>query len=118
MLLLLNRRGFATAIACRRCGFAMKCAHCDISLTWHKGEGRARCHTCDHSAAPPSDCPECGEPGLKYLGFGTERVEEELKAALPKARILRMDSDTTRGRTSHQRILAEFADGKAAWCAL
>ncbi len=113
VILLLNRRGFATAISCRRCGFAVKCPHCDITLTYHKGDGRARCHLCDHSLSPPAECPECGLGGLKYLGFGTERVEEELLKALPRLRVARMDSDTTRGRLSHQKILARFASGEA-----
>ncbi len=112
-MLLLNRRGFATAVSCRRCGWALGCAHCDVTLTWHKREGRARCHLCDHGADTPEACPDCGLAGLRYLGFGTEKVEEELAKALPKARIARMDADTTRGRLSHQEVLGRFEAGGA-----
>ena len=111
ILLFLNRRGFSSFINCKRCGFVLRCNSCDISLTYHKKQGAAICHYCNSEIPIPETCPECLSPGIKYFGFGTERVEEVLKAVFPEYTILRMDSDTMRGRDSHEKALSAFKRG-------
>ncbi len=110
-MLLLNRRGFATWLECRDCGHTLRCPNCSVTLTYHQQKKRHICHYCDHSIPAPSLCPECkgGEIGL--FGLGTERLEEEVSALLPDARVARMDRDTTSGRGGHSRILKKFESG-------
>jgi primosomal protein N' (replication factor Y) (superfamily II helicase) len=108
-IVLLNRRGFATVVFCRQCGETMECPNCSVTLTVHKAAGRARCHYCNHSAPLPKVCGKCAGPYLEQLGFGTERVEEEVRALFPAARVGRVDRDTIRKRGAIGAILAKFA---------
>lgn len=111
-LLFLNRRGFATLLSCPACGETLSCPNCSVSLTYHRGRAESRCHYCDYRVPAPGTCPSCGEPELKELGAGTERIEAELRAHFPEARIARMDSDTTAGKNGHNRILSKVARGE------
>jgi len=112
-LVLLNRRGFATAVFCRQCAGTIDCPNCSVSLVVH-GEGaarRARCHYCNYTARVPSACPLCAGPYLEQTGFGTERVEAELKAACPGARVARLDRDAIRRKGALATLLARFRTG-------
>ncbi len=97
-LVLLNRRGYASALFCRQCGATLECQNCSVSLVVHRAEGRARCHYCSHALRLPQACRRCGGPYLELAGFGTERVERELRERFPEARIARLDRDTVRRR--------------------
>ena len=112
VILFLNRRGHSPYINCRRCGFVLKCHRCDIALTFHQNHQMAICHYCNSEVLAPSQCPDCGVPGLNYFGLGTQKVEEEVQQKFPGAVCARMDSDTTRGRGSHERILSDFLEGQ------
>jgi primosomal protein N' (replication factor Y) (superfamily II helicase) len=107
-LLFVNRRGSAGALVCRSCGNAPHCPRCSIALSVHRGERLLRCHYCDYRAPIPSVCPQCGLEAIRELGIGTERVVEEVLRLFPRARVLRMDSDTTTRVGDHARILAAF----------
>ncbi len=107
-LLLLNRRGFSSLLICRDCGQAIKCPSCSVSLTFHKSEQKLKCHYCGHLMPPPAVCPACLGAALKPLGSGTQKVEEELRALFPDARINRMDSDAVRGRNAYERLLQKM----------
>ncbi|MEG0178687.1 MAG: primosomal protein N', partial [Oscillospiraceae bacterium] len=94
-ILLLNRRGYKTVGVCASCCKALKCSACSVPLVYHKAQDRLLCHYCGKSISPiPEICPECGGK-IRYTGFGTQRIEEELEILFPKARVLRMDLDTT-----------------------
>ena len=109
-VLLLNRRGFASFVLCRECGFVPECPHCSTSLTFHDATGELVCHHCDHVEPMPATCPQCGSPYLRKFGAGTERVEAELRQIVPADMpIIRMDADTTRKKGSHERLLEEFS---------
>lgn len=112
VILLLNRRGFATHIQCPACGHALRCPDCDISLTHHRTEEIALCHYCDYHEPAPVACPKCDFEGIRYGGRGTQRLEAEVRARFPDAACLRMDSDSMQGRGSHQRALDSFRSGK------
>jgi primosomal protein N' (replication factor Y) len=107
-ILFLNRRGFSTQIFCFECGFAERCANCDIALVYHSTEQRLRCHYCDFQAAPPETCSRCGAPGTALLGVGTERLEEEVRTHFPQARIARLDRDTARRRGFVEGVLRDL----------
>jgi primosomal protein N' (replication factor Y) len=107
-LVLRNRRGWAIALLCPACGKRVSCRQCSLALTWHRGIRRLRCHGCGREERRPETCPSCGGDALNELGDGTERIEDDLKRALPSARIDRMDRDTVRGRGAHERILRRF----------
>jgi primosomal protein N' (replication factor Y) len=112
-LILLNRRGFATAVFCRQCAGTLDCPNCSVSLVVH-GSGaarRARCHYCNYAMRVPPACPLCAGPYLDQTGFGTERVEAEVKAACPAARVARLDRDAIRRRGSLTAVLSKFRDG-------
>jgi len=111
-ILFLNRRGFARVGFCRECRQSVRCKACDAALVLHARAARMICHLCGHEEAPPRNCPACGRPGLRFLGFGTERVELELKQTFPSARVVRMDSDTTAARGSHERFLSAVERGE------
>ncbi len=112
-ILLLNRRGFATTVVCTSCGKHFRCSECDISLTYHGRSHQVSCHWCGQSSVLPESCPSCGDRGsLHLLGHGTERLEEGMLSLWPSLRVDRMDSDTTRSRSSHRRILDRFRTGE------
>ena len=106
-----NRRGFSPHLECNDCGYVEECENCSISLTFHKDGELLRCHYCGYSRKVPVICPQCGGTELDRVGSGTQRIEEELAEALPGARILRMDSDTTKRKGSHDLMLTAFGDG-------
>lgn len=111
-LLFLNRRGFATFLACQECGHILRCPNCSVTLTFHQRKKRHICHYCDFSIPAPSVCPGCNGTDIGLLGLGTERVEEEIKGVFPEARVARMDRDTTTGRGGHARILNLLEKGE------
>lgn len=106
-----NRRGYVPVWQCEACGWIPECDHCDVSLTYHKRDHRLRCHYCSRHYPPPQECGSCGGTRLRMLGFGTEKIEEELKELFPDARVARMDQDTTRGKNALDRIITGFAQG-------
>lgn len=109
-ILFLNRRGFARINICQHCREPVKCNDCEITLVSHLRIRRWICHMCGHEQAMRSECPSCKKAGMNGFGFGTERVEEELKRTFPRARIARMDTDTTGQRGAHERILGQFGN--------
>jgi primosomal protein N' (replication factor Y) (superfamily II helicase) len=110
IILLQNRRGYSSFIMCQDCGHIERCDHCDITLTFHVSVRRLRCHYCNFIKQAPDVCPECNSRELVYQGIGTQRVEETLREKFPDARILRMDLDTTAQKSSHERMLQDFAN--------
>lgn len=112
VILFQNRRGFAPMIECRTCGWVPKCKNCDVSLTYHKGLNQLTCHYCGYTYQVPKSCPACGGVELMNRGFGTEKIEDDIKLIFPEARVARMDLDTTRTRTAYERIIADFEEGK------
>lgn len=112
VILFQNRRGFAPMIECHTCGWVPKCKNCDVSLTFHKGLNQLTCHYCGYTYQPPRVCPACGGVDLRHRGFGTEKIEDEIKAIFPEATVARMDLDTTRTRAAYERIISDFEQGK------
>ena len=112
IIVLLNRRGFSTVISCKECGFTHKCPNCDIPLTYHKSKGMMRCHYCDYTVPKLYACPICKSKNINSLGMGTEKLEEEFQKRFPKAKTIRMDTDTTHSKGAHRRIVDEFREGK------
>ncbi len=115
-MLFLNRRGMAGFVSCRACGHVIKCPHCDVSLAWHdavEGRGRLVCHYCGHEEAPAAVCPACGSKYIGAFKAGTQKIEQVVKARFPRARVLRMDFDTTRSKESYEQILSAFANREA-----
>jgi len=110
-IVLLNRRGFSSFIACRACGERVQCINCSLTLTYHKRDRRLLCHYCGYAEKVPSACPKCGSDHIYFLGLGSERVEEELHQAFPTARIARLDRDTVTGKRQYETILQEFREG-------
>ena len=111
IILFQNRRGFAPQLECNMCAWVPQCINCDVSLTYHKLSNQLRCHYCGYSIKPPSKCAACGDTDLKMKGFGTEKIEEELTIFYPRAKIARMDLDTTRSKFAHQHIIQDFEEG-------
>ena len=111
-ILLLNRRGYSTFIYCADCGHVLTCPNCSVSLTYHLANGRLMCHYCGYSAAEAVACPQCDGHHMRYSGRGTQKAEEVLTQLLPQAKILRMDTDTTTSKFSHEKILKRFEDEK------
>lgn len=111
-MLFLNRRGYAGFVSCRACGLVMKCPHCDVSLSEHRG-GRLVCHYCGYEQSAVKRCPACGSPYILGFKAGTEQVEEQVRKEFPEAGVLRMDADTTRKKESYEQILSAFANGEA-----
>lgn len=111
-ILLINRRGYHTFAACRQCRHVVTCPSCSISMTYHRANNRLMCHYCGFSQPYSDLCPECGNPSIRYSGFGTQRIEEDIRESLPEARVLRMDTDSTVSRFSHEDKLARFAAGE------
>jgi primosomal protein N' (replication factor Y) len=114
VLILLNRRGYSTAILCRQCGDTFECPNCSVSLTVHRARDgwRARCHYCNYSLSVPKACRKCAAPYLEHVGFGTERIEEELRARFPSARVGRVDRDAIRRKGALTAVLSKFAAGE------
>lgn len=111
-MLFLNRRGYSSFISCRSCGEAIRCPHCDVTLTLHRS-GQLKCHYCGYSIPMVKKCPSCGSSYVAGFGTGTQKVEEKLGELFPDARILRMDMDTTQGKNGHEKIIAAFANEEA-----
>lgn len=107
-----NRRGYAPHITCDDCAWIPKCDHCDVSLTFHMYRNELRCHYCGFTKKAPSECPACGSTRIRNVGFGTEKLEEDLKLHIPEAKVKRMDLDTTRRKYSYQTLIEEFENGK------
>jgi len=107
-LLLINRRGHANFILCRSCGKTVLCDECFIPMTYHKHDHTLKCHYCHTQKAVPELCPHCSSPHIRYMGIGSERVEEAVKKILPEARVMRMDRDTTQEKNAHEKKLFEF----------
>lgn len=111
-MLFINRRGYAGFISCRSCGYVVKCPHCDVSLTEHRGN-RMMCHYCGYEEAAARECPSCGSVHIGGFKAGTQQVEEMVKKEFPQAKILRMDKDTTKEKHGHEKILSAFANEEA-----
>jgi primosomal protein N' (replication factor Y) len=111
-LLFLNRRGYHRVLLCRRCGEVLRCPNCDLALIQHLSQGALACHYCGFRRQPGGGCSACGHPELRALGFGTERLEEELSRRLPGARVARMDRDSTRPKDSSSKLLKAFGEGR------
>ena len=112
MMLFLNRRGYAGFVSCRACGYVVKCPHCDVSLSVHRG-GKMVCHYCGYETQTVQNCPSCGSAYIGGFRAGTQQIEEIVKRKFPQARVLRMDMDTTKNKGGHEKILSKFADEEA-----
>lgn len=112
VILFQNRRGFAPMVECRTCGWVPKCKNCDVSLTYHKGINQLTCHYCGYTYQLPRSCPACEGVEIVNRGFGTEKIEDDIKVLFPEASVARMDLDTTRTRTAYEKIIADFEQGK------
>lgn len=108
-ILLINRRGYNTFIACNECGHILTCPNCSISLTYHSYNNRLTCHYCGYTKRLDNKCDNCQSDSVRYSGYGTQRIEEEVSALVPGARVLRMDADTTSTKFSHEKLLNQFA---------
>ncbi len=111
-ILFQNRRGFAPMIECRQCGWVPRCQHCDVSLTLHRQMNQLTCHYCGYTYRVPTECPCCGSTDLRTKGYGTEKIEEQVREVFPEARVARMDLDTTRTRNAYERIITDFSAGR------
>lgn len=112
VILFRNRRGFAPMLECKQCGWVPKCKHCDVSLTYHKYHHQLKCHYCNSSYKVVEECPVCKTNSVEQLGMGTEMLEQEVANLFPNAVIERMDTDTTRGKNSYERIINDFQEGR------
>lgn len=111
VILLMNRRGFSSSVACRSCGQKIQCVNCAVALTWHKRDSRLLCHYCNYAMRVPQVCPECGSDHIYFLGSGSEKVEEELHRSFAGARIARLDRDTVSTKNKYEEVLGGFRDG-------
>lgn len=111
-ILLINRRGFNTFASCNSCGSVVTCPYCSISMTYHSANNRLMCHYCGHSVPFSDLCPECNENSVRFSGFGTQKIEQELASLFPDAKIVRMDTDSTSGKNSHEKLLDSFSNGE------
>lgn len=109
-ILFLNRRGFAPVLLCRDCGFNLQCPNCSIALTYHKSDEIMKCHYCDFETAPPDNCPQCKGSKMRFIGLGTQRIEEDVRRFFTEARIARMDRDTTGKKMAHYEIVKGVID--------
>ncbi len=112
VILLLNRRGHSTHIQCPACGYAVVCPNCELALTFHRHDNTTVCHYCDYHSAAPTVCPDCKNPGIRFSGLGTQKLEVEVRARFPNCSCLRMDTDSMRGRGSHEKALTSFREGR------
>lgn len=108
IILFQNRRGFAPMVECKTCGWIPRCKNCDVSLTYHRGLNQLTCHYCGYTYQIPATCPACESEDIRHRGFGTERIEENIRQIFPDARVARMDLDTTRTRQAYERIILDF----------
>jgi len=113
VILFLNRRGGTTSVQCRRCGFVMRCRRCEVTLTHHFAQDALVCHQCNHKTPVPQSCPRCTSRQIKFLGIGTQKLEQEASFTFPTARLMRWDSDVTRGKGSHEKLLNQFRNHQA-----
>lgn len=111
-ILLMNRRGYNTFASCKKCGYVFTCPSCSISMTYHHDNKRLMCHYCGYSQKFTTECPDCNSSEVRYSGFGTQKIEDELASLLPQAKVLRMDADSTMSRFSHEDKLNSFAKGE------
>ena len=112
VILFQNRRGFAPMVEGKQCAWVPKCEHCDVSLTYHKRYNQLTCHYCGYTYEIPKVCPACGQPTIGVMGFGTERIEEDVARLFPEVPVSRMDLDTTRSRNAYEQIIDDFSKGK------
>lgn len=112
VILFQNRRGFAPRIECEECAHTPTCIHCDVTLSYHKKNNHLLCHYCGYSQTVPAACPSCGKNTLKWVGFGTEKIEEELQILFPQAHIARMDLDSTRSKNAYTKLFSDFEEQK------
>ena len=113
ILLLLNRRGYTPILRCIGCGHVVMCPHCEVAMSYHKDDKQLKCHTCGYTMPVPNYCPECGSDTWRYLGLGTQKLEELVQIKFPDARIIRMDADTTGKKNAHEELLAAFGEHRA-----
>ena len=113
VILLLNKRGYATYVQCQDCGEVLKCPHCDVTLTDHRSEHKLKCHYCEYMIDYPRVCPHCGSTHFKSVGYGTQKIEEEIETLFPGAKVLRYDVDTTRQKNGHLKLLERFRNKEA-----
>ncbi|MGN1228940.1 MAG: primosomal protein N' [Prevotella sp.] len=111
-ILFQNRRGFAPMIECKQCGWVPHCQHCDVSLTLHRNTNQLTCHYCGYTYSIPTKCPNCEGTELRTRGYGTEKIEEDIRDIFPEAKVARMDLDTTKTRNAYERIITDFAAGR------
>ncbi|MFN8686585.1 MAG: primosomal protein N' [Acidobacteriota bacterium] len=110
-MLLMNRRGFSSFVACRGCGYRVECVNCSVTLTYHRRDGRLLCHYCGYAERVPERCVKCDSEHIQFIGSGSEKIEEELREAFPEARVARMDRDTIRSKGDYEEILNGFREG-------
>lgn len=113
VILLLNRRGYTPILRCISCGHVQQCPHCEVAMSYHKDEKVLKCHTCGHTMPVPTHCPECGSATWRYLGLGTQKLEELVQIKFPDAKIIRMDADTTSKKNAHEELLQAFGNHEA-----
>lgn len=111
-ILFLNRRGFASSLLCPECGHVATCAHCSISLTYHRTDGKLRCHLCGYQASAPSSCPACRSPRIRWRGAGTQKIEDVVAKLVPQARVFRIDADTMQRKDVFREVLGDFRRGR------
>lgn len=114
IILFQNRRGYSPMVRCKECGWTPKCENCDVTLTYHKHINSLTCHYCGYTIQLPDICPACKLPGIEIVGYGTERIEDDVTTAFPNEKILRMDLDTTRNKNSYERIIQDFSAHRAS----
>lgn len=113
VILFLNLRGYSPTVWCRSCGAGIRCPNCDITLTWHRDRQVVVCHSCDYEIPPPKACPTCQSPTVRFLGTGTQKLDEEVRNTFPNAVVIRMDSDSMQKAGSHDEALEKFRSGEA-----
>ncbi len=113
IMLLLNRRGYTPILRCIGCGHVVMCPHCEVAMSYHKDDKQLKCHTCGYTMPVPNYCPACGSDTWRYLGLGTQKLEELVQIKFPDAKIIRMDADTTGRKHAHEELLSAFGDKKA-----
>ncbi|MGE9293512.1 MAG: replication restart helicase PriA [Puniceicoccales bacterium] len=111
-ILFLNRRGYSTRMICPECGYVAECPHCSVTLTYHRSDNRLKCHVCGYQERPTPRCPKCGCSKYRGVGFGTQRIEETVQKIIPRARIMRLDTDTMSKKHLFRKILSDFRTGK------